>query len=281
MPTFRHVSKYEPLKEIPDDTTELICEFNGLEKLPALPETLTELDCAHNLLKELPSLPHLEKLVCDVNHLTTLPKLPESLNILKCSDNRLHKLPKLPHNLKRLQCSSNPLGSLPVLPDSLRELSCVGCGLTELPKLPDTLLTLTCNHNNLRTLPLLPESLKTIHTHNNPWEEPFLSYINKSQRDTQKLKKLLKEHYALEAMVRNMTAHNLTVGANKPNNPLPKDVTNHIRSFLMSPGGTTGRGIGRTRSQQRQVLKSAFAALKKGGGTRKALSKQGRRTRRN
>jgi hypothetical protein len=243
MPTFRYVEKYEPLKEVPDGTTELICGFNGLEKLPKLPESLIELRCAHNLLKELPRLPDLEKLVCDVNQLRSLPKLPNTLNILKCGNNRL----------------------------------------TELPKLPDTLLTLTCNHNNLRKLPLLPESLKVISIDNNPWEEPFASYIRKSRGDTKKLKKLIKEHYALEAIVNNVTAHNVTLGAKKLknneelyNNPLPEVVTNHIRSFLMPPEGTKARGIGNTTKKQRNALKNLFAALKRGGGTRKAH----RRTRR-
>jgi len=292
----RYVSEYGSPKKIPDGTIILIYSFSGLKKLPALPESLKGLDCQNNLLKELPKLPdNLESLVCPNNRIEKLPELPESLTFLNCSDNRLTELPSLPHNLKTLNCMSNPLGSLPDLPRSVTELTCVGCHLTELPKLPKTLTRLMCNHNNLTRLPVLPETLTYITTHNNPWVEPFASYIGRSRDDIELLKTLVKEHYELEAIVRDVTAHNLTLGR-RAHNPLPEDVTNTIRSYLIHPEGTT-HGIGRPAGQQREILESLFAGLQsgrtlseqrellrglfrllqRGGGTRKARRRSRRR----
>jgi hypothetical protein len=263
MAELRYVSEYGSPKKIPNGTIILIYSFSRLKELPALPGSLKELDCANNLLKELPELPdNLESLVCPNNILEKLPKLPESLTFLNCNDNRLTELPSLPHNLKRLNCASNPLGSLPGLPRSVTELTCVGCHLTELPKLPKKLTRLMCNNNNLTRLPVLPETLTYITTHNNPWVEPFASYIRTSRDNIELLKTLVKEHYELEAIVRDVTAHNLTLGR-RAHNPLPEDVTNTIRSYLIHPEGTT-RGIGRPAGQQREIIESLFTGLQSG-----------------
>ena len=248
--------------DIPESIEELTCDSNKLISLPELPN-LISLSCTRNNLRVLPVLPEgLTKLDCGLNPLENLKDLPTTIERLSCQASNLEELPTLPLSLKSLFCDNNRLTKLPTLPKGLKALWCGENKLAELPDLPEGLVDLWCDYNNLTRIPLLPESLAYMNMYNNPWEEPFLSYMNESGGDIPTLRAMLKKHYNVKNRKRNAAAFNLTVGANtivdpetgeKHTNPLPKNVTDHMRAFLT--GHTSSSGYGFPRKTQNLLLK--------------------------
>lgn len=245
------------LPKLPDDLVELYIQENKLTKLPKLPNNLRILYCHQNQLTELPELPRsLEKLYCDNNQLTVLPKLPLSLKRLNCENNNLTVLPTLPDNLEELSCgnnkltevprlpnnlqaidfSNNQLTVLPKLPNNLSDLFCDNNKLTVLPELPPELDTLECANNQLTTLPILPKKLIRIKYDNNPFIEPFKTFIQKSEDSddpVKKLRKYLDKHYGISS--NNGNPFNTLKKLGEPAtyiNPFPTYARNIIKQYL-------------------------------------------------
>lgn len=261
---FLVISSYTRFKKLPfslpDSLKKIVCSNNELEELPHLPEGLEELDCNTNALTSLTLPRSLINLNCNYNKLTFL-ELPSQLKKLDCGSNPLIRIPELPDSLEELSCISEIIKEkkLPKLPPMLRVLQCNHTGLEVLPPLPESLLTLWCHNNRLTVLPRLPLGLRNLSAQNNPWEEPFATYILES-RDTPSLIQRVNRHYDLKQIEKNTMAFNETIGASrfvgndgKPyNNPLTPHVTNHMRSFL-AKGVNTPRGYGRNSSIQRLI----------------------------
>lgn len=300
------------LPPLPEGLKKLDCEMNILTGLPPLPEGLVELDCAFNKIESLPPLPEgLKDLTCNFNKLSVLPELP-NLNTLICTTNNLTSLPPLPEGLKILDCGSNPLQEFPQLPDSLEELKCIGISdvkrttklpplppslrilqcnhnyLTILPKLPETLVELWCHNNNLKVLPRLPMGIRDIVLIDNPWEEPFATFIRDSGSNIAKLIESVNHYHDLKNAKRNMAAFNLTIGAPSIvdpdtgkiyNNPLPPQVTNHMRSFLGPTEGQTSSGYGYPKKTQNLILRELTSrpAGAPGVGRRRTRRRRSRR----
>jgi hypothetical protein len=175
-----------------------------------------ELDLSRRRLQILPRLdPNLTILSCDSNELTSLPELPESLIHLYCGNNQLTTLPELPESLTQLSCFSNQLTTLPQLPRELVVLRCGNNQLTTLPELPERLIHLYCGKNQLTSLPKLPESLILLSCRNNPFIEPFKSFINNGDFNINTLRQQLNNYYEKIERGRNVSSLMQTVGANE------------------------------------------------------------------
>ena len=168
------------LPPLPAKLKTLNCTYNyKLTTLSTLPPVLENLACYNNKLTSLPSLPDtLTHVWCSQIYLTSVPPLPSRLEALTCYGNELDSLPDLPEGLVRLSCAFNQLTSLPPLPAGLTNLSSYRNQLSSLPPLPKSLLTLNCADNQLTSLPPLPEGLQVLTCENNPYVEPFKTWVD-------------------------------------------------------------------------------------------------------
>lgn len=150
----------------------------NLTSLPELPLNTPNLLCSRNQLTSLPSLPsEMTGILCSENQLTSLPTLPEKLEVIWCFNNQLTAFPSFPTGLKTVLCYDNQLTSLPPLSERLEDLYCTRNKLTVLPPLPKGLRGLMCESNQLTMLPILPHRLIVFRCGNNPYVEPFKTWV--------------------------------------------------------------------------------------------------------
>jgi hypothetical protein len=127
---------------------------------------------------------------------------------------------------------------LPPIPNTVRILYCNDNQLTQLPELPGGLVHLYCNRNQLTRLPELPNSLQRLVCFNNPFEEPFRTFVATYERtqDMDQLRASIRAYYVQHNLA--STHNSLFNYKSKTGRILPQNIMNQIASHISGLPGS-------------------------------------------